>query len=166
MSGNFQLIPWTVGTLRIQRPDQNGTKKQRTGNYLVNLGVWKMTNYSQGKMIFLSCSQSFCWICWESLHFAFLFIVFPETTHFLRKRYRSWIWKWPPSIHRNLVLFPVHLYRPRRVRKPGFLVGLSSNWQLYHQAQSTVDAWFWAKSDRFSSLWNRCLELDALICLF
>lgn len=42
VKGNFQLIPWTVGTLRIQGQTKAAPEEeQRTGNYLVIWVMWK-----------------------------------------------------------------------------------------------------------------------------
>lgn len=94
--GNFQLIPWTVGTLRIQRPDQNGTTRNR--EVVIIWWIWVMwkakPNYfSQGKndfFFFFTWISSFSKILLgSSFPFLLLHQVFPRNQHTVGKIQRQ-----------------------------------------------------------------------------
>lgn len=146
VKGNFQLIPWTVGTLRIQRPDQNGTKRNR--ELVIIWWIWVMwkakPNYfSQGK------NEFFFLLAWIS-HFGKILLGSPfpfllySTGYFLET---SSLWeicrqdlegKDHHPFTGTLVVFPVHLQIGRL--KQDSRLDWALSWQCCHRPSQVLGA--------------------------
>lgn len=167
--GNFQLIPWTVGTLRIQRPDQNGMKRNR--ELVIIWWIWvmwkaKLNYFSQGKNDFFFSSHElvvlvrFCKGLPSSLCFLF-HQVFPRNQHIVRKIWRQGLWgKGQLSIMGYYLgstgLFSAYMENQSKVfshTKSAVLSKIHSTIRCSNFELNLTNVFH---------LWNKCFELDAL----